>query len=66
MLVASNSYLFGQEGNHTWYYKPSQLPSEIMDLRKESTATTLLEHHNSLLQSSSSLYPQGIAITISH
>lgn len=37
-----------QKGSHAWYEKSSQFPwgSEVMDLRRDSTATTLLVQHN--------------------
>ena len=40
-----------EEGHHAGYWKPSQLPgaSEVMDLRKDSPMTTVLEQHNSKL-----------------
>lgn len=43
--------------NRSWYWKPSWSPgaSDVMDLRKESTTTTLLDQRNSLLCSKS--YP---------
>lgn len=35
--------------NVVWYQKPSQQPraSELLDLKEEPTATTLLKQHNS-------------------
>lgn len=46
-----------QEGNYTWYLKASQLlrDSKAMNIRKESTTTTLLDELNSLLHSNT--YP---------
>lgn len=52
-LAVTNSSLIRlktpqQEGNHTWYWKPRQLlrAGEVMDLRREPIATTLLNLHN--------------------
>lgn len=40
--------LTAQEGDHTWYWKPSQLPraGEGKDLRRERTTATLLDKHS--------------------
>lgn len=57
VVVANNSCLNGRNAhsngkNHIQYWNPSLIPgaSEVMDLRKESTTTTLPNQHNSLLQ----------------
>lgn len=53
MLNATNSYLtrlrpIQQEGNLAWYWDSSNLPetSKEMVLRRASTASTLLDQHN--------------------
>lgn len=55
-LVVTNSSTVGlrtsrEEGNHSWYWKPSQLlrSLEVMHLGEEPTDTTLLNQHNPLL-----------------
>lgn len=55
------NFIQQQQGKHTWYWKPSHLPSasELIDLEEEPTGTSLLNQYNLYLHPKYFfLYPQ--------
>lgn len=47
LVTTNNCQSTQQEGNHIWYWKQLPWASEVIDLRKDSITSTLLDQHSS-------------------